>query len=162
MLFEPHPTSHNGEEESLSEGAFDLPYRMVFALATVEAVIIYDTAGDVCVFTLSDTPWHEPSLPKTETACHGVLGTLNSCCLPFEDSHYSEPVQPPWLSAHCPCMTQPSGTAGLQPLAVLGGLHFEAAPITDIAWSCDGRYLAMSSYDGERALCNSSCNSSLG
>jgi hypothetical protein len=49
-------------------------------------------------------------------------------------------------------MIQLSGTAGQQPLAVLGGLHFEAAPITDIAWSCDGRYLAMSSYDGERAL----------
>ena len=32
---------------------------------------------------------------------------------------------------------------------MLGGLHFEAAPITDIAWSCDGRYLAISSYDGE-------------
>ena len=45
---------------------------------------------------------------------------------------------------------------------MLGGLHFEAAPITDIAWSCDGRYLAMSSYDGERALWHSSCNSSLG
>lgn len=40
-------------------------------------------------------------------------------------------------------------TTGQQPLAVLGGLHFEAAPITDIAWSCDGRYLAISSYDGE-------------
>ena len=75
-----------------------------------------------------------------------------SCHLPFEDSHCFEYVQPPWLSTHCSCMIQLSGTAGQQPLAVLGGLHFEAAPITDIAWSCDGRYLAMSSYDGERAL----------
>ena len=66
-----------------AEGSpFDLPYRMVFAVATVETVIIYDTTGQ-------------------------------------------------------------------QPLAVLGGLHFEAAPITDIAWSCEGRYLAISSYDGE-------------
>ena len=68
---------------SRAEGCpFDLPYRMVFAVATVETVIIYDTTGQ-------------------------------------------------------------------QPLVVLGGLHFEAAPITDIAWSCDGRYLAISSYDGE-------------
>ena len=64
---------------------FDLPYRMVFAVATVETVIIYDTTGQ-------------------------------------------------------------------QPLAILGGLHFEAAPITDIAWSCDGRYLAISSYDGESSI----------
>lgn len=63
-------------------GPFDLPYRMVFAVASVETVIVYDTSGGA-------------------------------------------------------------------PLAVLGGLHFEAAPITDIAWSCDGRYLAISSYDGE-------------
>ncbi len=41
---------------------------------------------------------------------------------------------------------------------MLGGLHFEAAPITDIAWSCDGRYLAMSSYDGKRAPRDSSCD----
>jgi len=72
--------------EAATDGAegspFDLPYRMVFAVATVETVIIYDTTGQ-------------------------------------------------------------------QPLAVLGGLHFEAAPITDIAWSCNGRYLAISSYDGE-------------
>ena len=32
------------------------------------------------------------------------------------------------------------------PLAVLGALHFEA--ITDLAWSSDGSYLAISSYDG--------------
>ena len=70
---------------SRAEGSpFDLPYRMVFAVATVETVIIYDTTEQ-------------------------------------------------------------------QPLAVLGGLHFEAAPITDIAWSCDGRYLAISSYDGGRS-----------
>ena len=66
-----------------AEGSpFDLPYRMVFAVATSETVMIYDTSGQ-------------------------------------------------------------------GPLAVLGGLHFEAAPITDIAWSCDGRYLGISSYDGE-------------
>ena len=75
MLFEPGTSRADG-------CPFDLPYRMVFAVATVETVIIYDTTGQ-------------------------------------------------------------------QPLAVLGGLHFEAAPITDIAWSCDGRYLAISSYDGE-------------
>ena len=74
-FFEPVPGGAEG-------GPFDLPYRMVFAVATVETVIIYDTT------------------------------------------------------------TQP-------PLAVLGGLHFEAAPITDIAWSCDGQYLAISSYDGK-------------
>ena len=32
------------------------------------------------------------------------------------------------------------------PLALLGGLHPE--PITDLAWACDGRALAVSSYDG--------------
>ena len=32
------------------------------------------------------------------------------------------------------------------PLAVLGALHFEA--ITDLAWSSDGAFLAVSSYDG--------------
>ena len=34
----------------------------------------------------------------------------------------------------------------LKPLAFLGALHPE--PITDVAWSCDGRFLAVSSYDG--------------
>ena len=75
-LFEPGASQAEGSP-------FDLPYRMVFAVATVESVILYDTTEQ-------------------------------------------------------------------QPLAVLGGLHFEAAPITDIAWSCDGRYLAISSYDGGR------------
>lgn len=32
------------------------------------------------------------------------------------------------------------------PIAVLGALHFEA--VTDLAWSCDGSFLAISSYDG--------------
>ena len=32
------------------------------------------------------------------------------------------------------------------PIAVLGSLHFEA--VTDLAWSCDGAFLAISSYDG--------------
>ena len=45
---------------------------------------------------------------------------------------------------------------------MLGGLHFKTAPIMDIAWSCDGCYLATSSYDGEWALCNISWNSLLG
>ena len=37
-------------------------------------------------------------------------------------------------------------TASARPLALLGGLHPE--PVTDAAWSCDGRWLAVSSYDG--------------
>ena len=36
--------------------------------------------------------------------------------------------------------------AGGAPLALLGALH--PAPITDLAWSRDGRFLAASSYDG--------------
>jgi hypothetical protein len=73
VLFERLPASRNGEEESLSKGALDLPYRMVFALATLDAVVIYDTAGDVCAIMLSDTPWYEPCSCLTyEIACHKV------------------------------------------------------------------------------------------
>ena len=36
--------------------------------------------------------------------------------------------------------------AGGAPLALLGALH--PAPITDLAWSRDGRFLAAASYDG--------------
>ncbi|KAK9907533.1 hypothetical protein WJX75_005474 [Coccomyxa subellipsoidea] len=39
-------------------------------------------------------------------------------------------------------------TSGQAPFAVLGSLHPDRAPITDIAWSCDGRFLATSSMDG--------------
>ena len=39
-----------------------------------------------------------------------------------------------------------SDAPGGAPLALLGGLHPE--PITDVAWSCDGRSLAVASYDG--------------
>ena len=83
-LFESNSDTAADRRQSMpAEGnPFDLSYRMVFAVATSETVMIYDTSGQ-------------------------------------------------------------------GPLAVLGGLHFEAAPITDIAWSCDGRYLGISSYDGE-------------
>jgi WD40 repeat protein len=36
--------------------------------------------------------------------------------------------------------------AGGAPLALMGALHPE--PITDLAWSRDGRFLAVASYDG--------------
>ena len=58
---------------------FQLPYRMVFAVATSDSVVLYET-----------------------------------------------------------------GTGG--PLCVLGGLHL--AQVTDLAWSCNGRFLAVSSFDG--------------
>ena len=67
---------------SPNSGPFELPYRMVFAVATMEGVALHDTEG--------------------------------------------------------------SGS----PLALVGPLHCEAAPITDLAWSCDGARLAVSSYDG--------------
>ncbi|KAL4452332.1 hypothetical protein ABPG75_007994 [Micractinium tetrahymenae] len=57
---------------------FDLPYKMVFAVATLDSVVLYDTQSPL-------------------------------------------------------------------PLAVLGHLHYDA--ITDLAWSCDGQYLAISSRD---------------
>ncbi len=62
-------------------GPFELPYRMVFAVASTDCVSLHDTSG---------------------------------------------------------------GAA----LCALGQLHCDAAPITDLAWSCDGRRLAVSSYDG--------------
>lgn len=68
-------------EADAEESQFDLPYRMVFAVATLDSVVLYDT-----------------------------------------------------------------GSRG--PVAVLGSLHCDSAPITDMAWSCDGRFLAVSSYDG--------------
>ena len=160
VLFERPPTSRNGEEESLSEGTFDPPYRMVFALATADTVIIGGTAGDVYAFMLSDTPWHELYCLTYEIAGHMGPVTVMSCHLPFEELHCSEHVQPTRLIRHCSCMIQLSGTAEQHPLPVLGGLHSEAAPVTDIAWSCDGRYLAISSYDGEWAMCNR-CTSDL-
>ncbi|CAM6091150.1 unnamed protein product [Calypogeia fissa] len=60
-------------------GAFKFPYRLVFAVATLNSVFIYDT----------------------EQSC---------------------------------------------PIAIFGGLHY--APITDLAWSFDGKFLAVSSQDG--------------
>ncbi|GAV87154.1 WD40 domain-containing protein [Cephalotus follicularis] len=64
---------------STSAGFFKLPYRIIFAVATLNSLYIYDTE----------------SVP---------------------------------------------------PIAILAGLHYAA--ITDIAWSSDGRYLALSSQDG--------------
>lgn len=37
-------------------------------------------------------------------------------------------------------------TEGIEPIAILAGLHYAA--ITDIAWSANGKYLALSSQDG--------------
>ena len=68
-----------------AEGSpFDLPYKMVWAVATMDSVMLYDTSGQA-------------------------------------------------------------------PFAVLGSLHPDRAPITDLAWSCNGRYLATSSMDGALA-----------
>lgn len=63
-------------------------------------------------------------MPMTQSclSCHQAVG----CC------RTSTPV----------CLILQKAT----PLAVLGALHFEA--ITDLAWSYDGAYLAISSYDG--------------
>ncbi|KAL2621233.1 hypothetical protein R1flu_001438 [Riccia fluitans] len=58
---------------------FELPYKLIFAVATLSSVFIYDTQGS-------------------------------------------------------------------SPVAVFSGLHY--APITDLAWSCDGKFLAISSQDG--------------
>ncbi|CAL0306657.1 unnamed protein product [Lupinus luteus] len=66
-----------------SAGLFKLPYRIIFAVATLNSLYIYDTE----------------SAP---------------------------------------------------PIAILAGLHY--APITDIAWSSDARYLALSSQDGFSSL----------
>ncbi|DBB16492.1 hypothetical protein WJX82_009453 [Trebouxia sp. C0006] len=73
------PQQDNGLSGNQQQQPFQLPYRMVFAIATLDSIIIYDTQ-------------------------------------------------------------QPT------PIAVLGSLHFEA--VTDLAWSCDGAFLAISSYDG--------------
>ena len=71
-----------------SEGPFgQLPYRMVFAVATTESVMLYDTGGG-----------------------GGAL------------------------------------------VAMAGQLHCDGAPITDLAWACDGRSLAVSSLDGAHSL----------
>ncbi len=67
-----------------TDGPFDLPYKMVLAVATMDSVMLYDTTRQA-------------------------------------------------------------------PFAVLGSLHPDRAPITDIAWSCDARYLATSSIDGAAA-----------
>ncbi|CAO2827703.1 unnamed protein product [Amaranthus hypochondriacus] len=64
---------------SKSDGFFKLPYRLIFAVATLNSLYIYDTES-------------------------------------------------------------------VAPLAILAGLHYAA--ITDIAWSPDGKYLALSSQDG--------------
>ncbi|GIL54792.1 hypothetical protein Vafri_10487 [Volvox africanus] len=40
----------------------------------------------------------------------------------------------------------------LEPLAVLGGIHFAA--VTDLAWSDDGRYLVVASRDGYCTVCS--------
>ena len=77
-----------GDGSGSAAGPFaELPYRMVFAVATMEGVALYDTEG--------------------------------------------------------------GGAPAGAPLALVGQLHCEAAPITDLAWSCDGARLAVSSYDGD-------------
>ena len=84
----PSPSSNAAAAASSPQGAppqkqpaplFDLPYRLVYAVASLDSVAVYETTS-------------------------------------------------------------------LKPLALLGALHPE--PITDIAWSCDGRFLVVSSYDG--------------
>ncbi|XP_043719312.1 chromatin assembly factor 1 subunit FAS2 isoform X1 [Telopea speciosissima] len=69
--------------DSKSDAYFKLPYRVVFAIATLNSVYIYDTQSVV-------------------------------------------------------------------PIALVAGLHYAA--ITDIAWSCDAKYLALSSQDGYCSL----------
>ena len=82
---------------------------------------------------------------QTNTEDQGALAayvtpicfTQDSCCLSCQR-----------LLAAAKCISMPLCLV-LQkatPLAVLGALHFEA--ITDLAWSSDGSYLAISSYDG--------------
>lgn len=79
LLFEVEEGAREG-----TDGPFDLPYKMVLAVATMDSVMLYDTTRQA-------------------------------------------------------------------PFAVLGSLHPDRAPITDIAWSCDARYLATSSIDGAAA-----------
>lgn len=46
------PGVEGGGEEEKKESLFDLPYRMVYAVATLDAVFLYDTqqAGPICMF----------------------------------------------------------------------------------------------------------------
>lgn len=80
VLFSFHPkTEQKLDKDSKATGIFKLPYRLLFAVATLNSLFVYDTQ-----------------------------------------------------SAY--------------PLAVLAGIHYAA--ITDIAWSWDAKYLAVSSQDG--------------
>ncbi len=69
----------SSQQQQQQPPLFDLPYRLVFAVASLDSVAVYETGS-------------------------------------------------------------------LKPLALLGALHPE--PVTDVAWSCCGRFLAVSSYDG--------------
>lgn len=80
VMFSCHPDiEQNLDKDSNGTGVFKLPYRLVFAVATLNSLFVYDTQ-----------------------------------------------------STH--------------PIAVLAGIHYAA--ITDIAWSCEGKFLAVSSQDG--------------
>eukprot|EP00850_Spirogloea_muscicola_P023628 SM000373S13610 [mRNA] locus=s373:7134:18111:+ [translate_table: standard] len=79
VFFRPSVSPLKGEDATISGSAFKLPYKLVYAIASLNSVYLYNTEH-------------------------------------------------------------------LQPVVVLGGIHYAA--VTDIAWSQDARFLAVSSQDG--------------
>ena len=101
----------------------DLPYRMVFAIATKDSVVVYDTQA------------------SPDCSCGPCL--LASGYLGDRGFEY---VQLEFMLMRVLPSLQTA-----QPLVLLGGLHMET--ITDLAWAPDARLLAVSSRDGYCRCC---------
>ena len=139
------------EDNATQQQPFQLPYRMVFAIATIDSIIIYDT--QVCLLDLtlhavcaSVTPPMALSLLKGMQTTPHDASQCSNLLLEREHLHLTGQVHAACTSCRIDvsqvCLVLQTPT----PLAILGSLHFEA--ITDLAWSCNGAFLAISSYDG--------------
>ncbi|KAL1966643.1 hypothetical protein VTN77DRAFT_4054 [Rasamsonia byssochlamydoides] len=103
---EPPPvsaTSDPSKPEANTSSAFALPYRIVYAVATQDAVLVYDTQQQtpLCVVsnlhfaTFTDLTWSNDGLTLIMSSSDGFCSTLS-----FSPGELGQPYVPPVPTAH--------------------------------------------------------------
>ena len=96
---------------------------MLFAVATMDSVVIYDTQARA-----DAARWERYVMPTCLFPCLTTLQLFSIC------------ARESWRRMDCPIVQ------GMRAVAMLGRIHLDS--ITDLAWSPCGTYLAVSSRDG--------------